>query len=70
MMLGKVKRYFGRNPGAPFVIVFQALVLTCAFLLIRGSPIVDNVAVVGYGFLIVGVVLQAVGFIREKAIEG
>lgn len=68
MKLAKVKKYFARNPGALFVIVFQALVLTCPFLLIRGSPIVDDVAVLGYGFLVVGVVLQAVGFIREKAL--
>jgi hypothetical protein len=70
MKLAKVKKYFAGNPGVLFVIVFQALVLTCPFLLIRGSPIVDDVAVLGYGFLVVGVVLQAVGFIREKALGG
>jgi hypothetical protein len=70
MKLAKVKKYFAGNPGALCVIVFQALVLTCAFLLIRGSPIVDDVAVLGYCFLVVGVFLQAVGFIREKALGG
>jgi hypothetical protein len=45
---------------------FAALILTCAFLLIRGNPAVDEVAVLAYCFLVVGVVLQAVSFVREK----
>ena len=69
MKSASVRNYFERNPGALFVIVFQVLVLACAFLLNRGSPIVDDVAVLGYGFLVVGVVLQAAGFIREKTVE-
>jgi hypothetical protein len=62
----KAKRYFARNLGALFIIVFQALVLTCAFLLIRGNPAVDDVAVLAYCSLIVGVILQAVSSVREK----
>lgn len=62
----KIERYFIRNPGALFIIVFDVLILTCAFLLIRGNPLVDNVAVFAYCFLVIGVVLQAVVFLKDK----
>jgi hypothetical protein len=62
----KIERYFIRNPGALFIIVFDVLILTCAFLLIQGNPLVDNVAVFAYCFLVVGVVLQAVAFLKDK----
>lgn len=62
----KIERYFIRNPGALFIIVFDVLILACAFLLIQGNPLVDNVAVFAYCFLVVGVVLQAVAFLKDK----
>ena len=62
----KIKRYFVRNPGALFIIGFDGLILTCAFLLIQENPLVDDVAVFAYCFLVVGVVLQAVAFLRNK----
>ena len=62
----KIKRYFIRNPGALFIIVFDVLILTCAFLLIQENPLVDGVAVFAYCFLVVGVVLQAVAFLQDK----
>jgi hypothetical protein len=66
MSFVKIERYFIRNPGALFIIVFDMLILTCAFLLIQGNPLVDNVAVFAYCFLVVGVVLQAVAFLKDK----
>ena len=71
MRLTKIKTFLVANPGAVFIILFAALVLTCAYLLILGNPdnpIIDSVAVLGYCFLAVGIVLQAVGFIRAKAL--
>lgn len=65
----KIERYFIRNPGALFIIVFDALILTCAFLLIQGNPLVDNVAVFAYCFLVVGVVLQVVAFLKDKRLR-
>lgn len=62
----KIERYFIRNPGALSIIVFDVLILTCAFLLIQGNPLVDNVAVLAYCFLVIGVVLQAVAFLKDK----
>jgi uncharacterized membrane protein (DUF485 family) len=70
MKLVKIKGYIVRNLGAPFIIAFQALILACAFLVIQGNPVVDVVAVFAFGFLVVGVVLQAVGSIRQKALGG
>jgi len=62
----RIRRYFVRNPGALFIIGFDGFILTCAFLLIRGNPLVDDVAVFAYCFLVVGVVLQAVVFLKDK----
>jgi hypothetical protein len=70
MRLTKIKTFFVANPGAVFIVLFAALVLTCAYLLILGNaenPI-DSVAILAYSSLAVGVVLQAVGFIRAKAL--
>jgi len=70
MRLAKIKTFLVANPGAVFIVLFAALVLTCAYLLILGNPRnpIDSVAVLAYSFLAVGIVLQAVGFIRVKAL--
>lgn len=65
----KVKRYFVRNPGALFIVVFDVLILTCAFLLVKESSLVSDVAVFAYCFLVVGVVLQAVAFLKDKRLR-
>jgi hypothetical protein len=63
----EIKRYFVRNPGAFFILVFQTLIFMCASFLIQGSiSLADDAAILACGFLVVGVVLQAVGFIRSK----
>ena len=71
MRLTKIKVFLVANPGAVFITLFAILVLTCAYMLILGSPEspIDSVAVLAYSFLAVGIVLQAVGFIRTKALE-
>ena len=65
----KIERYFIRNPGALFIIVFDGLILTCAFLLVQENPLVNGVAVFAYCFLVVGVVLQAVAFLKDKRLR-
>ena len=70
MRLTKIKTFLVANPGAVFIVLFAALVLTCAYLLILekpDNPTIDSVALFAYSFLAVGIVLQAVGFIRAKA---
>jgi len=62
----KVKKYFKQNPGALFVIVFQALLLVCAGLLIQGnSALADGIAIGAYFSLVIGVVLQLISFMRH-----
>jgi hypothetical protein len=73
MRVAKVKMFFVVNPGAVFIALFAALVFMCAYLLVLegpGSQIIDSVALLAYCFLAVGIVLQAVGFIRAKGLEG
>ncbi len=63
--LRRVKGYFRENLGAPFVIGFQILLLTCACLLVMGnSALANDLAVAAYFSLVIGVVLQFVSFLR------
>ena len=64
--LPRVKRYFRENLGAPFIIVFQALLLVCAGLLILGNAeLANGVATGAYFSLVIGVVLQLFSFLRH-----
>ena len=68
----RIMRYFRQNIGAPFVILFQILLLSCAALLIWGySNLANEVAIYAYYSLVVGVVLQLISFLRhgEEAVE-
>jgi len=63
----KIKNYFKNNPGAPFVIGFQLLLIVCAGLLIQGSSAVANdVATYAYFLLVIGVVLQFVVYLKHR----
>lgn len=62
----KVKGYFIRNPGAFFIITFDLLIFACAFLLVVESPLVDEVAIFAYCFLVIGVILQAISFLKNR----
>jgi len=65
----KIERYFIKAPGALFIVLFDVLIVTCAFLLVQGNPLVDNVAVFAYCFLVIGVVLQALAFLKDKRVR-
>lgn len=65
----KIERYFIKKPGAFFIIVFDMLLIACAFLLIQGNPLVNDVAVFAYCLLIVGVVLQALAFLKDNRLR-
>jgi hypothetical protein len=70
-LLPKAKRYFRENPGALFVIAFQILLLVCAGLLIGGNSVwANDLSVVAYFSLVIGVVLQLVSFLRHGKKEG
>jgi hypothetical protein len=67
----KVKKYFRDNLGAPFIIGFQLLLLVCASLLIQGSTSAANeIAIVAYSMLVVGVILQFIMYIKHRDEEG
>jgi len=63
----KIVRYLRQNLGIPFIIVFQMLLLFCAFLLVRGYPnLANDVAIYAYYSLVIGVILQLVSFIQHR----
>jgi hypothetical protein len=62
-----IKRFFRANPGAVFILGFQVLLLACAAMLVFGfSFLAEDVAVVAYFLLVVGVVFQLVCFVRDS----
>ena len=64
--LPRVRRYLRENPGASFIIGFQILLLVCAGLLIVGNSVwADELAVVAYFSLVIGVVLQLISFLKH-----
>jgi hypothetical protein len=64
--LPRIKAYLKDNHGASFVIGFQILLLVCAGLLILGNSVLANeLAVIAYFSLVIGVVLQLVSSLRH-----
>lgn len=66
----KIKGFFKENPGATFIVGFQALLLVCAGLLIQGNSLLaEGVAIVAYFLLVIGVVRQLIFFVRHAKEE-
>lgn len=62
----RIRAYLWENPGAPFILGFQFLLILCALLLVKGAETMANdLAVYAYYALVVGVLLQLVSYIRE-----
>lgn len=65
--LPRIKDYFRRNPEIFFIVGFQVLLLVCAGFSISGNSFwAEEVAVVAYFSLVIGVVLQLFSFIRHR----
>lgn len=62
----KVKGYLIKNPGAFFIIIFDLLIFACAFLVVEENALVNNVAISAYCFLVIGVILQAIVFLKNR----
>jgi hypothetical protein len=63
----RAKRFFRENPAAVFVLGFQALLMTCAVLLVFGvSFLAEGIAVAAYFALVIGVILQLASFLRSR----
>ena len=63
----RIKEYLKENPGAPFIMGFMALLLSCAILLSTGhTPQANKTAEYAYYLLVIGVILQFISFIKEE----
>ena len=63
----RIKKYLRENPGAPFIMGFMVLLLSCAFLLFTGhTPQANKTAEYAYYLLVIGVILQFVSFVKEE----
>jgi len=67
--IANVKEYFLKNLGVPFILVFDIFVLSIAFMVVEGNPLVGYAAAVAYCFLVIGVVLQAFSYLKNKPCE-
>gem|GEM_PF-1861156 len=67
--IANVKGYFSKNLGAPFILVFDVLIFVVAFMVIYRNPLVGYAAAVAYCFLVIGVVLQAFSYLKNKPCE-
>lgn len=66
-MKSRIREYFRENPGAIFLLAFQALLMTAAITLIDGNQSLANeIAMCGYYLLLVGVILHFIIFLRER----
>jgi len=64
-ILAKIKGYFRKNWGAPFILGFMLLLMIAAASLAIGLALfADEVAVYAYYALVAGVVLQLVCFLK------
>ena len=59
--------YFKINWGAPFIIAFQALLISAAgYLAIGAEAIANELAVYAYYSLVAGVILQLVSYLKYE----
>jgi hypothetical protein len=63
----RIRAYVKENPGAPFILGFQTLLIACVALLVNGAEAMANeLAVYAYYMLVIGVLLQLASYIREE----
>jgi len=63
----RVKKYLKDNPGAPFIMGFMNLLLSCAVLLSTGhTPQANKTAEYAYYLLVMGVIIQFASFTKEE----
>ncbi len=63
----KSLHYLKKNPGSGFILAFMFLLVVCAFLLICGwEKIAEWVANWAYLFLVTGVLIKLVRFLKER----
>jgi hypothetical protein len=76
MNLTTLGAFIAKNVGALFIIVFDALIVAGAFLLVQAhapvqdSPLVEAVTVLAYCFLVVGIAVRGWNSAKERASGG
>ncbi|MEM2950627.1 MAG: hypothetical protein QXV52_06000 [Nitrososphaeria archaeon] len=66
LLVDRVKNYVIKNLGAPFILIFDALILLVAFMVIYEDTSANDLAVLAYCFLVVGFILQAISCVIYK----
>ena len=65
ILMRRLRSYFRENWGAPAIVCFMALLLVAALFLAGGMEELANaIAVCAYYFLVAGVVLQIICYIK------
>ena len=63
--ISRITDYLKENWGAPFIICFMILLVVAALFLAEGVELVANeIAVYAYYFLVVGVILQLICYLK------
>lgn len=69
-LLIKVLRYLKENPGTPFIVAFQVMLIICAVLLAYDQEaMANNIAIYAFYSLVVGVILQFIAFLKYSGEE-
>ena len=65
ILMRRLRSYFRENWGAPAIICFMALLMIAALFLAEGMEEIANaIAVCAYYFLVAGVVLQIICYVK------
>jgi len=65
ILMRRLRSYFRENWGAPAIICFMALLMIAALFLAGGMEEIANaIAVCAYYFLVAGVVLQIICYVK------
>jgi len=63
-----IKKYLKENPGAPFIIAFIAMLITCSILVAyKRISSANKLAIYAFYSLVIGVALQLIASIRHKS---
>ncbi len=63
----RLSKYVYRGPGTPYICGFIVILLFCALLLLMGlEPVANQLAIIGYYLLVVGVVKEFWAFVKQR----
>lgn len=65
----RIKRYLSVNHGAIFILLFDILILSCAFIIIQDGELIGSVTGWAFCFLIIGVILQTISYLKHSDVK-